>query len=161
MSAYDVTKSKLLAAIQYSKNPHEIISMVNQALNEFGTLDFKIYLNLYSRIPNILTSFTTPLIAAVLRGDPDLVQFLLEKGANPNYTPAAVIGSPVDYALYTGNDLIADILVEAGGRPARPLTNDPREIRFRKNFIEYRPGGIGYQQVRTRFERGSEYYRNI
>jgi len=158
MSESDAIKSNILATIQYSINPNDITYRVNQALREFGTLNFIIP---YYQNPNIPTRFTTPLIAAVVRGDPDLVQYLLENGADPNYAPGQVIGSPLDYALNSRNDLIADILVRAGGKPIRALSSHPSESRYREQFLAYRPSGSGYQQAQTRFYQGSEYYRGF
>lgn len=147
----EASKLNILAAIQYSNNPNEITYRVNQALQEFPEgLNFIAPNN----NPNIPARFTSPLIAAITRESPGLVQYLLQNGADPNYAPGQVIGSPLDYALYNQNDTIADILWDAGGRYTNPIGREPSEMNYRQNYINYRPGGLGYQQAQTRFYRG-------
>jgi hypothetical protein len=60
------------------------------------------------------TNGVTPLMAAAWNGDTELVQLLLQRGADPNRRARG--GSVLDYAGRSGDGLIIEMLKDAGAR---------------------------------------------
>ena len=151
MSQASPVSLNLISRILYGNDISESTYRdIQELLRLLGTPDLIIhYPNV--RQTNIPTSYTTPLIAAILRQSPRLVQFLLNSGANPNFGGGAVIGNPMDYAIYIQNPTIIDLLTQHGARAQRPVTSRPEEMRFRQPHLLYQPGGLGAQQAQSEF----------
>lgn len=70
----------------------------------------------------------TPLHIAAYTNDVAMVDLLLERGADPNIR--ATDGTPVDYAIFVGNEEAADVLVAAGAFDPRPAGEAWSDISF-------------------------------
>ncbi|MEM7259228.1 MAG: ankyrin repeat domain-containing protein, partial [Pseudomonadota bacterium] len=60
------------------------------------------------------TGKVTPLVVAVRSNDLRMVKLLLEHGADPNFTSAGVLITPISYALETASPEMIKTLLEAG-----------------------------------------------
>jgi hypothetical protein len=125
----------------------EIVKLIRS----IGTTDaIVLYPKIFTyRIP---TPYTTPLIAAILRGSPYLVEFLLSHGAGINFTRDQIIGSPLDYALYTLNSPLVDFLIDQGAQAIRPVTTSPDELLFRQLYLDYPPNSPEYYRALSAYQ---------
>lgn len=108
---------------------------------------------------------TTPLISAIRRNDPELVQVILDLGADPNLSSFPGHNSlgetPLDVAINMNNPQIIGALLDAGATQLNyPLSNNPEELERRNRIKEaiaaqqhYAPGAPGYQEAEEEFER--------
>ncbi len=82
---------------------------------------------------------TSPLEDAINGGHIDAVKFLLENGADPNFSSSSDI-SPLFHAFSNGNTEIASLLINYGAKLKLPnrldgFNDDIRRYQYDKNFL--------------------------
>ncbi len=78
--------------------------------------------------PNTAEGDDTPLHVAAFADDVEMVEMLLDRGADPNRP--AVGGMPIDYAVFVGSTEVAEALVDGGAADPRPSGTDWADIGF-------------------------------
>jgi hypothetical protein len=143
----------LLARILYANDQSPATYQeIQQLLQTLGTPDLIIYTPDVQRVTGINTTYTTPLIASILRGSPNLITFLLNEGADINFGGSSVIGTPLDYAIYRDNLPLAEVFRQHGAVAKHPIGRDRAELNRRDRFFSLRPGeGPGFYQAKTSF----------
>jgi hypothetical protein len=143
----------LLARILYGNDQSPATYQeIQELLQALGTPDLIIYTPDVQRVTGISTTYTTPLIAAILRGSPNLITFLLNDGADINFGGGPVIGTPLDYAIYRDNLPLAEVFRQHGAVAEHPISRDRAEQNRRDRFFMLRPGeGSGFYQAKTSF----------
>uniref|UniRef100_A0A1X7ST33 Uncharacterized protein n=1 Tax=Amphimedon queenslandica TaxID=400682 RepID=A0A1X7ST33_AMPQE len=63
-----------------------------------------------------MVHFTTPLIEAATEGHNQVVELLLTKGADPNFT-SKYTGTPLTEAAKKGHHLVVELLLSKGANP--------------------------------------------
>ena len=107
-----VTVSNLLKYVSYG--PHNIFTIIesdkNNTSNKIKFLQLFVNKNNINKIDK--QSFLSPLIVATYTNDYDLVKFLLENGADPNYFGPENTDNPLMIAIYNENDKIIKSLLD-------------------------------------------------
>lgn len=138
----------------------EIIYLANQLASPHRNL-----LDYHDQFESFTPSgynLATPLIMAIYRHDPELVQTFLELGANPNLSSQrGNFGwTPLDIAAHINNRDIIEMLLDAGATQmafsVTPTLEDFDQWDRLRDLItarqQYAPGGPGYQEAREAFE---------
>jgi hypothetical protein len=140
MATRDIRAITLISRILHGPLRPQTYQDIATIVSSFGTPDLIVYypeIKLEYHVPTIAT---TPLIAAILRGDPEMIDAVLSLGADINYGGGLVIGTPLDYAIYTDNLPLAEFLREHGAISEQPISPRVQEALRRRNFFTLRPG---------------------
>ena len=105
--------------------------------------------------PSLEDVYNTALIDAIIIGRADIVEVLLEAGANPNCSEMVVVSNPIQTALERQDEQMLDLLKKYGGRidnllfmDLLPRSDNPDLVEFAmKNGFD--PGFVGNKYLRT------------
>ena len=99
---------------------HYVVNSIGKKVDKellYFLLDEDFKLNINQRVPGGQYNNWTPLLFAIINGNPDVAQFLIDKGANVNIfikQDESNLFTPLALALKEGQDKCADILLHKG-----------------------------------------------